>query len=137
MKEYESLPLRVAGASDYTCEETYQATRRPLELASTLIPDCYREIDFHDIERERVFAAGWVCVGYTAQVRQPGDVLPAQVAGQPLLIVRDKAGQLRAFYNVCRHRGSLLVDAAGNQSVIRCPYHAWGYALDGRLLGAP
>ncbi len=132
-----SVPPRVLGTNDYSREETYQATRRPLELASTLTPDAYRGVEYHEVERERVFAAGWVCVGYTSQVRQPGDVFPAQVAGQPLLIVRDKAGQLRAFHNVCRHRGSLLITEAGQHSVIRCPYHAWGYALDGRLLGAP
>ena len=61
----------------------------------------------------------------------------ATVAGQPILVTRDRARQLHAFYNVCRHRGSLLVAEDGQRDVIRCPYHSWGYALDGRLLGAP
>jgi choline monooxygenase len=121
----------------YGWEETYGQTRVPVDLASTLIPDAYREPAFHEMERERVFGRSWVCVGYTDQVREPGDSFVAEVGGQPLLLTRDKGGRLRAFYNVCRHRGSRLVDADGRRDVIRCPYHSWGYALDGRCLGTP
>ncbi len=122
---------------DYTREETYQQTRLPVELATTLIPDAYRSSGFYALEQEKVFAGGWVCVGYTSQVKTPGDTFLATVAGQGLFITRDKTGQLRAFYNVCRHRGSMLLTEDGKHEVIRCPYHSWGYALDGRLLGAP
>src|SRR5262249_49733574 len=97
----------------------------------------YRSSDFHEIERERVFASSWVCVGYTAQVREPGDTLVATVADQPILVTCDRARRLHAFYNVCRHRGSQLIEHDGRNDVIRCPYHSWGYGLDGRLLGAP
>jgi choline monooxygenase len=128
--------LAVSGA-DYLREETYSATRLPVERASTLIPAAYRCAEFHALEQERVWARGWVCVGYTSQVRDPGDTFIATVAGQPLLLTRDKSGRLRAFYNVCRHRGSQLVAQEGKHDVIRCPYHSWGYGLDGRLLGAP
>jgi choline monooxygenase len=132
-----SSPTCDSGAHLYTRAETYRQTRLPVQLATTLLPDAYRAPQFYAIEQERVFSRGWVCVGYTSQVAEPGDVLVTTVAGQPLLVTRDNAGQLRAFYNVCRHRGSLLVAADGKYSVIRCPYHSWGYALDGRLLGAP
>src|SRR5262245_1990355 len=84
-----------------------------------------------------VFARSWVCVGYTSQVAEPGDALVATVAGRPILVTRDRERRLHAFYNVCRHRGSQLVEADGKFDVIRCPYHSWGYSLDGRLLGAP
>src|SRR5262245_3612749 len=84
----------VLATVDYTHEETYRATRQPLERAMTLIPDAYRSAAFAEVEAERVFASGWVCVGYTAQVRQPGDVFPARVAGEPVIIVRDKSSQL-------------------------------------------
>jgi len=122
---------------DYTREETYRATRLPVELATSLIPDAYRSQDFFEVEEERVFGKAWVCVGYTCQVREPGEMFVAVVAGQSLIVTRDKDGRLRAFYNVCRHRGSVLVTQDGKHDIIRCPYHAWGYALDGRCLGTP
>lgn len=121
----------------YTSEHTYRNTRLPVERAMTLIPDAYRTREFYDIEQERVWSHGWVCVGYTSQVRNAGETIVATVANQPLFVTRNKAGELRAFFNVCRHRGSLLMTADGQHDVIRCPYHCWGYNLDGKLLGTP
>lgn len=122
---------------DYRSEDTYRATRLPVELAMTLVPDAYRSPAFYEVEQEQVWSRGWVCAGYTSQVAEPGQTFVATVAGQPLLITHDKTGTLHAFYNTCRHRGSLLRTEDGKCDVIRCPYHHWGYALDGRLLGAP
>ncbi len=123
---------------DYTCEETCRPTRLPVEQATTLIPDAYRDPAFASVERDRVCRRSWVCVGYTSQISAPGDIMTTDVAGEPVMIVRDGNGQLQAFYNVCRHRGCALVDAEHTHcQVIRCPYHSWGYALDGRLIGAP
>jgi Rieske 2Fe-2S family protein len=78
-------------------------------------------------------------VGHQSGVAQPGDYFISEVAGESLIVVRDKRGEIRAFYNLCRHRGSRLIENSNGQlSVgIQCPYHAWTYALDGRLLGAP
>src|SRR5262245_7236909 len=121
----------------YTDEETYRATRLPVDRALTLTPEAYRSPGFHAVEREMVVSRGWVCVGYNSQLERPGDILVATVAGQPILVARDRSGSIRAFYNVCRHRGSMLVCEDGHHEVIRCPYHSWGYGLDGRLLGAP
>ncbi len=132
-----SLPPRMLGTSVYTREETYRHTRLPVERATTLIPDAYRSADYFEVEQEQVFSRGWVCAGYTCQVREPGDTFVSTVAGQSLILTRDKAGKLQGFYNVCRHRGSQLIAEDGKLSVIRCPYHAWGYGLDGRLLGTP
>src|SRR5947209_1144146 len=87
----------------FTLEETYRATRLPVDRARTLNPEAYRSPDYYDVERQRVFSEGWVCVGYTAQLAEPGDTLVATVAGQPILLTRDKAQKLHAFYNVCRH----------------------------------
>jgi choline monooxygenase len=130
-------PQEGPGRDAYIREETYRATRHPVDRALTLIPEAYRSPDFHEIERERVFARSWVCVGYTAQVGEPGDTLVATVADQPVVVTCDRDRRLHAFYNVCRHRGSQLIERDGRHDVIRCPYHSWGYALDGRLLGAP
>lgn len=123
----------------YTREETYAATRRPVELAETLTPEAYRSEEFFALERERVFATSWIAVGCVAELREPGDVLVAEVAGRSLFVVRGRAGVLRAFYNVCRHRGTRLL-AAGERRVkrfIRCPYHSWAYDLDGACIGTP
>ena len=122
---------------DFTKEETYRLTRVPVQLAHTLTPEAYRSTAYFEIERERVFATSWVCVGYTSQLAEPGDTLVASVADQPIFVVRDRQGSLRAFYNVCRHRGSQLVEGDGKHELIRCPYHAWGYSLEGKLLGTP
>ena len=122
---------------DFTKEETYRLTRVPVQLAHTLTPEAYRSTAYFEIERERVFATSWVCVGYTSQLAEPGDTLVASVGDQPIFVVRDRQGSLRAFYNVCRHRGSQLVEGDGKHELIRCPYHAWGYSLEGKLLGTP
>src|ERR687890_2892044 len=112
-------------ADAFTREATYAATRRPVALAQTLTPDAYTSEAFFALERERVFGTSWVAVGCSAQLREPGDVLVAEVAGRSIFVVRKKDGTLRAFYNVCRHRGTRLL-AAGECRVkrfIRCPYH--------------
>jgi choline monooxygenase len=127
----------LAAASTYCREETYAATRAPVEAAFTLMPDAYRLPEYYDLESQQVFAKGWVCVGYTSQLRQPGDKLVTTVGGQPILLTCDKERAIHAFYNVCRHRGSMLVEKCDGSKVIRCPYHSWGYGLDGKLLGAP
>jgi Rieske 2Fe-2S family protein len=89
-------------------------------------------------EQEKIFSKQWVLVGHQSHIAQAGDYLTAEVAGESLLIVRDKRGAIGAFYNVCRHRGSRLIENRNGQSAaIQCPYHAWTYALDGRLIGAP
>jgi choline monooxygenase len=120
-------------------EETYAQTRLPVSLATTLIPDAYTSEDFFAIERERVFATSWVAVCCTAEVAQPGDVVAAEVAGRSVIVTRNRQGELRAFYNVCRHRGALLCDPGRGhvERFFRCPYHSWAYDLDGACLGTP
>jgi Rieske 2Fe-2S family protein len=89
-------------------------------------------------EQKIIFSTQWVCVGHQSQITKTGDYFTAEVASESLIIVRDKGGKLRSFYNVCRHRGTRLrEDQNGHLSAIQCPYHAWTYGLDGRLLGAP
>src|ERR671932_1701149 len=103
--------VRTAGprADAFTREETYEATRRPVSLAETLLPEAYTSEAFFALERERVFASTWVAAGCSAQLREPGDVLVAEVAGRSIFVVRKQDGALRAFYNVCRHRGTQLL----------------------------
>ena len=89
-------------------------------------------------EQERIFSTNWLLVGHQNQIPKTGDYFVANVAGESLIVVRDQKSTTRGFYNVCRHRGSRLHEhECGNTSVIQCPYHAWTYGLDGRLIGAP
>jgi choline monooxygenase len=115
--------------------ETYSKTRLPVDQASTLIPAAYTNQEFFNLEKEMVYANGWVAAGCLHQVSHPGDILVTEVAGRSILIIRDKTGKLGAFYNVCRHRGSKLLEESCKENSIRCPYHGWVYGLDGKCLG--
>jgi Rieske 2Fe-2S family protein len=89
-------------------------------------------------ERDRLFARAWICAGRTEQIENAGDFFVADVAGESIIVVRDASDRVRALYNVCRHRGTrICIDASGHFSgSIQCPYHAWTYGLDGKLLVA-
>ena len=89
------------------------------------------------IEQERIFRRSWQYVGRADELPEPGSFLATRVADVPVLLVRDGEHVLRAFLNVCRHRGSLLCEGSGTRATIQCPYHAWTYALDGSLTAAP
>lgn len=117
--------------------KSYFGTRLPVEEATTLPPLSYKSALFYEVEQENLFGQTWVCVGYSCQVRTPGQVLKASIKGQPIVVIRDEDGELRAFYNVCRHRGSLLVEDERELRRFRCPYHSWTYDLKGKLLSCP
>jgi glycine betaine catabolism A len=97
----------------------------------------------HDEEREHVWWGHWVCIGRAEEVPNPGDYLVRDVAGESIIVARNRDGELRAFYDVCAHRGTKLLDetelgACGHVSkAFKCPYHAWAFDLDGRLIGTP
>ena len=122
---------------DYTREKTYRYTRAPVEVAMTLIADAYRREDFFELERERVYGTSWVALGYAEEVAEAGRFIVREVAGQSILVTRDKTGALRAFYNTCRHRGARLYQEGGKATRFRCPYHSWGYDLAGNCIGTP
>lgn len=126
-----------AGLEKFLLPKTYEKTRGRVEESQTLPPDTYRLPDFHGLETAKVFGQAWVCVGYTCQVDSPGKMLTATVADQPIVITRDKEGVLRGFYNVCRHRGSILVLEDKKLERFRCPYHSWTYDLSGKLINCP
>ncbi len=98
----------------------------------------YHAPDVFEAERERIFARDWICVGRTEQLERAGDFVVAEIAGESIIVTRGADAQLRAFYNVCRHRGTrLCAEPAGRfGGSIQCPYHAWTYALDGTLTAA-
>ncbi len=107
--------------------------------ARTMPREAYADPAVLVAERERIFARQWNCVGRASRLANPGDFIVRDVAGESIIVVRDRAGELRALFNVCRHRGTRICRETSGQfsETIQCPYHAWTYTTDGRSIGAP
>jgi choline monooxygenase len=109
-----------------------------LEKASTIPSDWYLDPRVDHLEREKVFGATWQAVGRADRVADPGQFLTAEIAGEPILVVRGEDGLLRGFFNVCRHRAARVVsEPEGCTKKLRCRYHGWTYDLAGKLRGVP
>lgn len=109
-----------------------------LDRGETLPATWYTDPAYYAREQERIFRRSWQYVGLTEQVEKPGDFFTARVGDVPIVVTRDQQGTLRGYVNVCRHRGSQLVNAEqGNRTTLQCGYHAWTYDLDGSLRAAP
>ena len=118
--------------------EFWQGVRRPVEKASTTPGTAYTSSAFFAAEQTSVFDSSWVGVACLDELSASGTVLVRSVGSRSVLITRDKEGTLRGFLNACRHRGTELLAADTNGlSTIRCPYHRWGYGLDGTLVATP
>jgi len=110
----------------------------PLATSETIPSAWYVDPDFHAFDQKVVLERSWQYVGPASRVAEPGTFVSDIVAGNPVVAVRDRAGQLRAFYNVCKHRGGPLVTApCGAARMLQCQYHGWTYRLDGMLRGVP
>ncbi len=97
---------------------------------------CYIDPKFQDIEREQIFHRSWQFLCHEEKLREDGSYIAADIEGQSIVATRDTTGKLRAFYNVCKHRGHELVKGEGKLNRITCPYHAWTYELNGSLKAA-
>jgi choline monooxygenase len=113
----------------------YDATN-PLSKASTPPSAWYTNKEFESVERDSVFGNNWLVAARVDQLQQPGDYVAAEVAGQPIVIVRSE--QIKAFYNVCRHHAAQVMETGqGCTKALTCPYHGWSYKLDGSLAATP
>ena len=117
--------------------EAFDASIRDVNEARLLPPVVYTSEEFFAFEQEAIFGHEWLCVGRADQIPEPGDWYVYDFAGEPLLVTRDKSGEVRVLSAVCRHRGMVVAEGRGNATKFTCPYHHWSYALDGKLLGAP
>lgn len=119
-----------------------------IECAHTLASRFYTDPSILEIEKSKIFRRTWQLVGTLSQdcgeangrkhtIAEPETYFTADLAGEPIVIVRDKGGTLRAFSNVCRHRAGPIAQGSGCKNVLRCGYHGWTYTLDGRLIGTP
>ncbi len=109
----------------------------PFAQARAMPKSVYTSEVFLAAELAHIFSQEWLCAGRADALKLPGDYLTMEIAGEPVIVLRDREGVLRAMSNVCRHRMSTLLEGRGNTRSIVCPYHAWTYNLDGSLRGAP
>lgn len=116
----------------------FDTVLKPIETAQGLPNACYTDPAMFSHEAARLFTTDWAAIGFGFDAPQPGCVYPVNFLGIPLVMVRDRSGQIKVFENVCRHRGMILVNEAKRlNGPITCPYHAWAYDFDGRLRATP
>jgi choline monooxygenase len=109
-----------------------------LAEASTIPASWYTDQRVFDLEQQAVFTNSWQVAARLDQVRRPGQYVTTEVAGGPIVVVRGSDGELRAFFNVCRHHAAaVMTEAEGRATQMRCPYHGWTYSLEGELKGTP
>ena len=118
-------------------KEKYVGTRRPIEEASVLPSEVYKSQEWYDKEMDTIFRTAWLVGTREEEIPNPGDYIRLDIVGEPLVILRDMDGEIRALSASCRHRGSELVSGKGNCRLLVCPYHAWSYSLKGELKAAP
>jgi phenylpropionate dioxygenase-like ring-hydroxylating dioxygenase large terminal subunit len=105
--------------------------------AASLPWSWYADPEVLRLEGDRIFRSAWQYVGHAGQVEEAGSYFTFQAGPVPLVVVRDRSGDLNAFVNVCRHRGHPVVQGSGRRATLQCGYHAWTYGLDGHLRAAP
>ena len=111
---------------------------KPVSQAQGLPNAHYLSDEVHGLERDALFFGGWAGLTIASRLPEPGDAVPVDFLGLPLVAIRGRDGQVRVFQNTCRHRGMILVEKAGQVgNVIRCPYHSWCYSFAGELVTTP
>lgn len=127
----------LADANAILKREDFEKVRRPLELAVSPPGYYYTDEKLFRIEFEQIFLKEWLWVGHMGQINEIGDYFTFSYEEENVVVVRDNSGQVKAFSSVCRHRGALVAKGNGNCKFFKCPYHAWIYGLDGKLLSTP
>ncbi len=132
-------PSKSVRAETAYTPDALRAVDRPLRRAATLPGPLFTDPGVFAREFRNLFLLSWVCVGRDDEIPSPGDFRTYEVAGSGVIVLRDADGTLRAYHNVCRHRGTRILEAGSGSglSVLQCPYHAWTYDLQGHLAGSP
>ena len=107
------------------------------DQARSMPPEFYTSEEVFELEQKRLFRKEWSCLGRIQQIPKAGDYFATVLLDEPLIVVRTKSDKIRVLSNVCRHRGTVLVEGTGNTKSFTCPYHAWSYDLNGELRRAP
>jgi len=136
--ESEEMSMNVARLEALIGRQAIADLRRPIETAGGLPARAYTSQEFFELEQTVLFPASWVGTIFDDEIAAPGDAVPVTVAGVPLILLRDPAGGIRGFHNVCRHRATILLqEPRRGLRHLQCPYHAWTYGLDGQLRATP
>lgn len=114
-----------------------EASIADVSHAATLPPELYTSADVLAFETEALYMKEWLCVGRAERIPNVGDWFTVTIVDEPLIIARNKEGEVCAMSAVCQHRAMQVCEGEGNSTTFKCPYHHWNYGLDGRLLGAP
>ena len=97
----------------------------------------YKDTSIFDLEKHNIFYNSWIFIGHESQIPNKGDFFVYKLLDEEIIVLRNKENKVKAFFNVCRHRGSrVCLEEKGNTSRFSCPYHSWTYNLDGKLLAA-
>jgi phenylpropionate dioxygenase-like ring-hydroxylating dioxygenase large terminal subunit len=115
----------------------FARARLPFAEAETLPTWCYYSEEFYRLEVERLFMKVWNFIGRADHIPNPGDFYTLEFVDVPVIVARDRTGELRAYANSCRHRGAKIAEGEGNGRAFVCPYHGWTYGLDGSLIARP
>ena len=122
----------------YMSETQIEGLNRPTEVATGLPGVAYTDQGFWELERHNFFSARWMACSHACELPNVGDVLPVSIAGFELVLTKDVDGVIRAFHNICAHRGMRVLDVKGHgETAMRCPWHSWTYDLRGRLIATP
>lgn len=114
----------------------FDGTRRSVDTASHAPGQIYSSEDVFQLEKQNIFMKEWLCVARSEELENPGDYFATRIVGEPVLLSRNQQGEVKAFANVCLHRGVEVASGSGNVKHFTCPYHAWTYDLDGNLASA-
>lgn len=118
-------------------DSPFAETTVPLSRAHHAPGYIYTSPDVLQREKELIFLRDWLCVGRYEEVENPGDYMALRVLEEPVVIVNSGSGKIKAFANICMHRGAEIASGCGNAKSLICPFHCWSYDLDGKLIGAP
>jgi choline monooxygenase len=127
-----------ASVATPTATPETRAAHKPATAVRSLPGVAYTDPELYEQELAVVFERAWILVGHVSELTEPGQYVTANVGREPVVVIRGQDGELRAMSNVCRHRASTILEGVGRtRSVMRCPYHAWTYELNGQLAAAP
>ena len=130
--------MSLAATDELLAPTSVSTMRDELLSARHLDGSFYTSLEIEALEKERIFTKEWLFLAREEEIPNPGDYIARRIAGEPVVIVRGEDGEIGAFANVCRHRGVEVAKlGSGNATSFMCPYHAWTYGLDGKLISAP
>jgi phenylpropionate dioxygenase-like ring-hydroxylating dioxygenase large terminal subunit len=115
----------------------FDQTHKPVESARHAPGEIYTSPELYQLEKERIFMRDWLAVAREEEIPNAGDYTALRILDEPVLLVRDKQGEINAFSNLCLHRGVEVCTGTGNKKALNCPFHGWTYDLSGKLIGAP